>query len=249
MHNTTIYSNLKGGLGNQIFQIAAGLKYAKLHDKEFVAYSGCWGAGQGNSPSTYTDTIFKNIKISQTIYGDFDRFAYDETVYSEIPIIEGNIIIDGYWQCIEYVDIQQMRDVLEVPAYDTSDNVVAIHIRRGDYLRVSSIHLVCDTEYYLKCMSNFPNTEFHIITDDESFVAKEFDMDKYNMKFVECNNDLDAFNKLANYRKVIISNSSFSWWATQLGVKCDIIYSPDKWFANNFESELPNTENFIQIIT
>ena len=63
---TTCYVNLCGGLGNQLFQVAAGYSYAKKYNKELIIDDSSWTASQGSHPRIFKDTIFRNFKYGIT---------------------------------------------------------------------------------------------------------------------------------------------------------------------------------------
>ena len=125
-------------------------------------------------------------------------------------------------------------------------NYVAMHIRRGDYVRLKDIHLVCDTDYYLKAAELFPNKKIVIFTDDEAAIRNEFNIQKLGWKIMKTDSDLDALEKMSCFKNIIISNSSFSWWASKLGVKCDVVVAPSRWYsAKHLKSTLQNDKDFI----
>ena len=48
-----------------------------------------------------------------------------------------------------------------------------------------------------------------------------------------------TFNILSNATNMIMSNSTFSWWAAYLGSNKSVIVAPSKWYNNNlFSSEI-----------
>ena len=51
-----------GGLGNQLFQVAAAYSYCKKYNKKLYIDISDWSASQGNNPTNYKDSIFKNFE-------------------------------------------------------------------------------------------------------------------------------------------------------------------------------------------
>ena len=58
-----ITSFLMGGIGNQMFQIAAAVAHAELYKDEAVFnFTQCHTPGQGNTSINYKENIYRNIK-------------------------------------------------------------------------------------------------------------------------------------------------------------------------------------------
>ena len=57
------YIKLKGGLGNQLFQIAAAYAYSKKHNTTLHLDDSTWYGGQGKSGTEYKHTIFRNFQF------------------------------------------------------------------------------------------------------------------------------------------------------------------------------------------
>ena len=118
-------------------------------------------------------------------------------------------------------------------------NSVCIHIRRGDYLKVSEVYGgICTTEYYEEALKRMeawiPDCHFFVFTNDVPWVKENYK--KSNLTIVEGNDedagyiDMYLMTKCKHY---ILANSSFSWWGCYLNPsdKKKVI-APKKW-ANN----------------
>ena len=69
-----IYCNLKGGLGNQMFQIATTIAHAKRVGSDYYFdFSNCQTPNQGKPSNHYSNTIFKNINYIPCLFQDFKR--------------------------------------------------------------------------------------------------------------------------------------------------------------------------------
>ena len=74
-----IVNSLCGGLGNQLFQIAAGFSHASRINTDFaINYDLFLTVGQGFKNHKYKDTLYRNIK--ETIRNNF--IPYREPKYS-----------------------------------------------------------------------------------------------------------------------------------------------------------------------
>ena len=108
---------------------------------------------------------------------------------------------------------------------------VAVHVRRGDYLKYSHMHPPCALEYYKDAMEKFPEDSTYLFFSDDIEWCKENFIHK-NHIFIEGNEDILDFYLISECKNVILSNSSFSWWGAWLneGDK-NLIIAPKKWFG------------------
>ena len=82
----------------------------------------------------------------------------------------------------------------------------------------------------------FQGYQIHVYTDSPEHVLKEFPHRKFNL--IQASSELQEFTLLSQYENMVCSNSSFSWWASQLGVEKQRIMVPDKWLLTNDSKEL-----------
>ncbi len=177
-----------------------------------------------------------------------------------------DVYLDGYWQRKEYFeDISELlRNELVLRKFPVGENKrileeiektnsVAIHVRRGDYLKMQDMFGgICTEEYYnnsMKYMGEHINdAHFFVFSDDMGWCRKFFDQ-KENITFVDINNeDASCFDLflMSKCKNMIMANSSFSWWAEYLNNNADkVVVAPSKWINNNNGS--PVCENCIKI--
>ena len=176
-----------------------------------------------------------------------------------------NFILDGYWQSEKYFNdnkfyiktfLNSKNKNFSTKNRDSKNQKVAVHIRLGDYNNTfegKKNHLVCNFEWYknaiiyLKGLNK--DLKFTIFSDDKELVKNEF----RNFKNLEINNSdysnsayKDLF-EMTKYDHFIISNSSYSWWASYLGEKENSkIIAPKYWLKNFKTKEIPlYRENWI----
>ncbi|MEQ9298874.1 MAG: alpha-1,2-fucosyltransferase [Cyclobacteriaceae bacterium] len=114
----------------------------------------------------------------------------------------------------------------------STNEVIGVHIRRGDYLDVhlpelGSKGLQLPISYYRKCLKEIcsnKNSIVYFASDDIEFVKKQFE-NKPNYIF-STNELIIDFIALSSVDKLITSNSSFSWWAGFLNQRCQKVYAP-----------------------
>ena len=122
---------------------------------------------------------------------------------------------------------------------------IALHIRRGDYLKVSQFHTnLWDTDYYREAVKLFPNETFLVFCkDNQSKEQDEADQEwlqdnlpllgiKY--EFHRHGTETDDLNAMASCKGLIGANSSFSWWAAFLGDSQKKVVMPkeERWFTD-----------------
>jgi len=234
-----------GRLGNQMFQYATLLGIAEKHGYEFYI-----------PPSDFNDPLYdhqllevftlQNLKKEniKKLYGveqiKESSFRFDSTFFETCP---DNVDIFGYFQTEKYFlhvankvkeDFTFKEEIIhEVNDYLNqlkSNEIISIHIRRGDYLKYPW-HGCCSLEYYEKALSLIDNNIPVIIFSDDSewcLQQKLFESDRFYVSESNTNYFDLCLMSMCNYH--IIANSSFSWWGAWLAnSKC--VYSPKLWFG------------------
>lgn len=227
----------KGRLGNQMFQFAflyhVGKK--KGFDIGYDYSNNPLIAKIFNLPAQNTDSFRpQNIAIENNNSGYFD--------VSNVP---DNTDFQGFFQNSRYVDeneldlrqIYSFNDEKHKKCFDfiksfkekVQKQLVALHVRRTDYLVADHMHFVCDKHYYDRAISNFGNEYFYILfTDDKQWCSNEFK----HIPNIIMNNDTETdliLMSLCDHN--IISNSSYSWWGSWLNENLNKkIIAPNRWY-------------------
>ena len=127
------------------------------------------------------------------------------------------------------------------------DERVALHIRRGDYLKVTQFHVnLWGTDYYKKAIALFPKgTKFLVFCKDNQNEAQDLDDKEWCLRNVpqlgidfdmyEHGKETDDLNAMASCAGVIGANSSFSWWAAFLSPHKGLKVFPQNWFCDGIE--------------
>lgn len=157
--------------------------------------------------------------------------------------------LDGYWQREEYfknvaallhkelvLKIALPNECSKMLRIIEKTNSVAIHVRRGDYLKIQDLCGICTEEYYNDSMEymkhHIYNVHFFVFSDDLDW-CKCFFGNKLNVTFVDMNNENAGYFDLvlmSKCKNMIMANSSFSWWAAWLNeADKKIIISPKRW--------------------
>jgi len=236
-----ISCNLKGGLGNQMFQIAATVSLSIENNDNFgFQFDKCSTSYQGFAAPKYQKNFFRNIPS----IGDynFKKFYVEQKFsYVEIPY-EKDLLLDGYFQSekyfeknklfiknLFYIDENLKKLVTDKFNFDLSE-VTTVHIRRGDYLNNPNFHTVCEPDYYNKAINYIGEGKFVFISDDIEWVKQNFKSN--NFFYSDLGDDILDFMLLTLSKNNIISNSTFSWWGAYLNSNLITnVIAPKKWFG------------------
>lgn len=239
-----ISAYLKGGLGNQMFQIAAAVSLAiENNDEAIFNFEACLTPSQGNPSSKYSNNIFKKIKNSNDIV-THNTYLEPNHAYKKITY-QNDLLINGYFQSEKYFE-QNKEKIVDLFFIDDEDvsflkekyknidfnNTVSVHVRRGDYLQCPNLLPTCEKEYYENAMKNFPNKNFLFVSHDLDWINKNFKGD--NIFYCQNDNEILDFTVQTICCDNIIANSTFSWWAAYLNKnKNKKVIAPSRWFGIN----------------
>lgn len=234
---------LMGGLGNQLFQIAAAYACAKCYSMELV-FPESWNTKADRPPIWNTYPIKQYFKlITKEEYDSIQWFNIHERSFSyssiDLPLGHQNYKIIGYFQSSLYFNEckDELRILLQPPVIRSNDlsEWIGVHVRRGDYLAAADYHMITDAEYFKKARSEITKRigkrTVYWITEDSNWVYKN--TYEYGDR-VMSSDYMSDFTQLSQFKYIILSNSSFSWWATWLNPNNyvdRIICCPDKWFG------------------
>lgn len=231
--------NLFGRYGNQLFQVAATIAYALKYDMEFSIPE------TGLNFGIKTRYNFPNQKNTS----NFHLYNQPDHGYTEIPFIE-NVRLNGHFQSEKYFDIykNEIRKQLGFP--EAIINKCAIHVRRGDYIQNQNRFPLLSMAYYLNAVSYYLTIsvcEFVIFSDDIRWCKDNFGS---GYDFYNTGNDVEDLKHMADYKYMIIANSSYSLFASLINDKdCVIAPNHKSWFGESVklktEDLLP--ERFIQL--
>lgn len=263
-----IYSQVTGGLGNQLYNYAIGYALAKKYEDALILDISPYGF----SPRPYVLDHFtitykavslfppkKDNKLSRMMarilrilatnrhgrckwlkespetrnqYGNYD-FSHKKSLY-----------LEGYWQHYRYFDecrdalcreFQLKEDFISETCADlirqcTSQDSVAVHIRRGDY---EAAWVLQDTYYHQAfdlLNQKLESPHYYIFCEDTDYVKEHYGY-LPNMTFITGSyhlSDLEEFSLISKCRHQIIANSTFSWWAAYLNTNPDqIVVAPE----------------------
>ena len=267
--------NIKGGLGNQMFQYAFGkLINADAYDISWFQESkknpnitprqyelGIFNCNPNILTQKQHNKIVKNNKLLRLFGIKTGLKKINETpvnIYNKIYLTQKFGFFDGYWQCAKYytkIRTQLLHDftIKDKPNLKnkkmldliSNTNSVSLHIRRGDYIKLSETHGVCDQEYYKKAIEfickKTKNPHFFLFSDDINWVKNNLKI-KHPFTIVDFNHDQASFWDMVlmkNCKHNIIANSSFSWWGAWLNENPNkIVIAPKNWWADGTKTDI-----------
>ena len=217
---------IQGGLGNQMFQYAAGLAVSKrLQEPLFINNS----FYEVNKSRKYELGVFP---ISATVSNEQGKLI-EEKGFRYQDITESGMMV-GYWQSEKYFsDIaDQVRKEFYLPKASIDDDMVAVTVRRGDYLSLPDVFHNLGESYYRDALEIFPGYTVVVFSDDPDWCTENLDWADYVMP---CNTAITDLSLLSSFKNHIIANSSFGWWGAWLANGKTVV-SPRDWFTNGLDT-------------
>ena len=219
---------LVGRLGNSMFQIACAIGYAKTHGIDFhipehTANDKIW--------PPYVDWLMNpNYNPSLPIKRIDERGHHFQHLDYSKSWGDVNVELDGYWQSERYFAHckQEVSDLLGFahPTYQ----VIAMHVRRGDYVNMPDKHPVCPVKYYEQALRDLPNIPIWIFSDDIPWCEQNLSH-LGNIRYIQEQNPLVAMRLMCECNYQIIANSTFSLFPALLYDKVVISPHEDNWFG------------------
>lgn len=236
---TVVSPGLSGGLGNQMFEIAAAASLAKdnnalllVNPTEHIL------PNQGQNINTYVTNVFSKIAFDNKP-PTTNEYNWESMAYKPIPYTP-NVKLGGHYQSYKYFDHNRdyIRDLFTSKLclmelgfnYHTSDTV-AVHVRRGDYKKFPDHHPMQSAEYYKTAVSKSKCSEIYVFSDDMDWCKQNLVFDRPT-KYFEKGVDYRELYLISTCKDIVISNSSFSWWAAYLHTRPDAqIFAPSNWYG------------------
>lgn len=237
--------DLRGGLGNQLFEIAATLAYAWDYD----AISLFPDLNRTDSNISYNrDRIF--FRLSAANGPRPFIHSYHEPVWHSPQkiLFQPDLKIFGYFQSWKLFDRyrdklfsllapsqsvvnylqEKYRDLISTP------NTVGIHVRTfNSELHHSKLHPFLGLEYYKNAIDLFPSDSVFVVFSDRiNWCKLHFPQLDRNFIFIEGNDPVEDLFLLSMMKHNIICNSTFSWWGAYLNQNPEKIVIAPKWWMH-----------------
>ena len=230
--------NLKGGIGNQIFQLFALTKVILIQNQGFnnINYDICSYIFDKKRKPLIQDR-FSFIQYPKQILLRLHKYFLEKLSLSKYkvlnsiddidlligsPYLNKPLKIDGYFQNINPTKEISKKSILQVAKklkYNFKNiklkehDYCSIHVRRTDFLDPLSRMSVISMSYYKICLDEFlqdskNDIPIYVFSDDMNWVKENFLRD-YKKLFIFKNFDSDIEDLIfMSYSKIIISSNS-----------------------------------------
>jgi hypothetical protein len=221
-----IQPKLFAQLGNQCFMISAAIAHAL---KMGTTYS---IPKKTISPQTWR-TYFSHLL--ETKSATLHYYKEKRHCYYPLPEVD-SLTIEGYFQSEKYWHgfKEQIAEVLGF-VYKPAP-YVAVHIRRGDYLKYPDQFPVMPREYYFEAIREFVNRStyaiiFKVYSDDIPWCKDVFGDNTF--LYSENKDPLADMKDMYNASAFIIGNSTFSLFPALLRPDNPTVIAPaeDRWYG------------------
>ena len=251
---------LSGGLGNQLFAYAAALEQSRRLDCPL--YLDCSGYDEGNRRTFELEgfglpgVFFREGSsvgkpARRRLARLLARGRGDDAIFMErgpgydprIERVQIGQTLYGYFQARAYFRSSEPELATLLPAPPQSSASIAIHVRRGDYLMPAhASHGVPTRAYFERAIplmyEVYGEMPLRVFTDSPEQVEDEFKGLPFAFALAPNTPELSPWDTvvlMARSRAIVMSNSSFSWWAAWLMRQRDPsvrVIAPRPWVAD-----------------
>ncbi len=275
MSEGKVISTINGGLGNQMFQYAAGRALALRLGVPLELDISFYGAGRHRSFELGKFGIVAAMAAKRGLFakllGGKDALPeFDEAHFHFDPRFDdlhSPVKLEGYFQSPRYFagyseNIRREltppnpvdRETLALGARMGGEGSISLHVRRGDYVSkpsAASVFSQCTLDYYRKALKQLPaDLPVYVFTDDLVWAKSNLEFGRAlifagDRPVVTGLGDLWLMTKASHH---IIANSTFSWWGAWLKTAIGTTIAPTPWFKTDENSDVDLIpENWLKI--
>jgi hypothetical protein len=190
-----------------------------------------------------SDFDFQNCEFTQ-IRGYFQSYIYvDATIARKATLKNLELTHSSNWFRI-------LKDQLK------ETDPIAIHVRRGDYLRLKDTFGILGEEYYVRAieqinsLSDAPSPVWIFSDSPNEIMESMQNLMKLGPRIIATPNDVSDAETLilmSHASRIVIANSTFSWWAAQVNGSNKTVIAPEKWFRGLPDPEFLIPNNWIKL--
>lgn len=241
-----IIVKVRGGLGNQMSQYAAGRALSILINTKLAIDTSWFALTKADNRSYLLHNFNIEAEHISQIPNNYALFFEKSYIFFQPDFftVKDNTILEGTWLSEKYFkdkgSIIRKDFILQDSNIDSlgiiNNNSVSIHIRRTDKVN-HNFHLLLPLSYYIKALK-FMNDQFndlvvYIFSDDIEWVKDNLKISQKHYfinyhGFEDCYKDVYLMS-LCKHN--IIANSSFSWWGAWLNTNPNKqVIAPKEWY-------------------
>lgn len=231
-----------GQLGNQLFQVALLLGVSARTGQRVMIPR---GGREKKRDLVELDCLELDLPTlwmrdrAQLVH----RFEYEPLLFNPAVFSQpDNTDFIGYFQSEKYFEhaadevrrqfrfiapIQRAAEALVAAWREPGRPLVAIHVRRGDYLEHPHNFTVLSAEYLWRARRHFPaHSKFLLFSDDLPWCLDHVP-NATPVRAASYQQELAAMTLCDGH---IISASSFGWWGAWLSPRTQLVVAPTPWF-------------------
>jgi hypothetical protein len=164
------------------------------------------------------------------------------------------MLVRGHFQTYKYLlDKVVSSELMKLSVTDTTDafyrenaelsgrKVLGVHVRLGNYSELQESFGSLNPNYFRSAIREALNDEnckinyIYLYSEDPEKANQDLDLKNWGVpvKLIGRDSgmtDEETFSLMSKSDSLVISNSTFSWWAAALGTQEKRVYAPSKWF-------------------
>lgn len=217
-------------LANQLFMISATVAHAlKMKAGYFIP-------GRTINPRLWR-TYIHHLPLLQPGISTKHYFRQPDHTFTPIPD-EWDITIEGYFQSELYFNGFK-KELAEILQFNyKQDTFIAIHHRRGDYLKYPDRFPVLDMNYYDQAIEFFLRggySRFKVFSDDILWCKEQYTKKGLTFEYSEIRDPLLDMKQMYNASGFILANSTFGLFPALLRSDNPVAVAPaeHRWFGPN----------------
>ena len=260
---------LRGGIGNQLFIYSAGhvlsrkIKTTPTYETSGISHGDSIQdlPIQGKFLGQYRGKLLRVGYKGRFQFSPRDKLDFSwQNLVTDIP---RNSLVSGYFQDSSYPVSLKNNGFFEEFLYSRKTtefekiyeeislaNATLLHLRFGDYRKATGTLGNLSQNYYLNAISQFSiiaDNSIYILSDEPE-KAKIFlkDFRAFDIRYIQRDARISNFDYLRLFgaaRRIVIANSTFSWWGAFLSLNADLILAPKPWYRNAL-TQAPILETF-----
>lgn len=243
---------LLGGFGNQLFQISHAFTLSARYQRPFMLIPPTHGRLSslqelGLEPFVWYQLELLNEQLNLTEIDSRCKYIFSKKLeeksftYKAVELPLACATISGYFQSYKYFSQIEsplrkwLISRLEITPGVRPSSQVGLHVRLGDMAndtRARNYHGIISDSYVQKALLFLDRdiTDLRLVTESVIDLARELP-ELYAKKPVLLTGagPVNDFRLLCEFRNLIISNSSFSWWAAWISNSTTV--APSAWFT------------------
>lgn len=258
---TFVTCQLRGQLGNQLYQIAATMAYA--WDYQVKPIFPELNRIDNGIPENRKHIFFRldASPLPRAVHSKFTETIWYSS--AKVPYRPDQCLIGFYQSWIHFhhhrakilelfAPTESQENDLQSKYYDllSHPNTVGVHVRTFNRrLHDSGYFPFLGLQYYEKAMDLFPeDTLFAVFSDRINWCKHHFSHLDKNIIFIEGNNHVQDLFLMSKLKHQIIANSTYSWWGAYLNTNPNkTVIAPRYWLHPRIDAFPPAQPNLFYL--